>query len=179
MPRLNKAALQKHLQQLEKEELITEILRLFTKFKPVNEHFQMEFGETTAVVVEAYKEKMRKVFFGNRVRRPRLSTAKKIISEFKKVALFDYDVIDLLLFRVENSVQFANTFNYPNESFYKSIFSTFSEAVQLIATHQLQSEFKDRSEKIVWFAGQTHYFSLHQLLWQLYQEAFEHPDWKD
>lgn len=155
MPRLTKTALQKHLQQLEKEELIAEIVHLFGKFKMVNEHFQMEYGEDTKEVVNTYKHKIRKAYFsGRRIRRPKTASVKKLIAEFKKVALFDYDVIDLLLYRVENSIEFAKTYEYMTEAFYKSILSAFAEAIGLIVKVNVWSDFRDRCEKSIWFAGQ-------------------------
>lgn len=172
MPRLTKAALQKHLNHLEKEELVEQILTLYAKFKGVNEHFQMEFGETTQGVVDAYKGKLRKAFFGPRVRHPRLSAVRKLVSEFKKVALFDYDVADLLLYRVENSVEFVNGRYYPHEAFYRSIESAFAEALKLIESHRLHDQFRDRCDKIVWFAGHNRHFNLHQHLQQMHRDAF-------
>ncbi len=155
MPRLTKAALQKHLQHLEKEELIAQLLLLFGKFKAVNEHFQMEYGEDTQEVVNAYKQKIKKAYFSNRrIRRPKTASVKKLIAEFKKVALFEYDVIDLLLYRVENSIEFANSNGYMTDAFYKSILSGFGEAIQLIAKNNLMAQFKDRCEKSIWYAGE-------------------------
>jgi hypothetical protein len=176
VPRLTKATLQKHLNQMEKEELVDQILTLFTKFKGVNEHFQMEFGESTKAVVDAYKAKVRKVFFGPRVRFPRLSAAKKIISEFRKVALFEYDMVDLILSRVENSIEFVNGRNYPYENFYRSIESSFAEGLKLIVSGSLEREFKERCEKIVWYAGHNKHFNLHQNIWRMYQDAFGPAD---
>lgn len=156
MPRLTKATFQKHLNQLEKEDLVAELLRLFSKFKSVNEHFQMEYGEDTREVVNAYKTRIRKAFFpGKRIRRPKTAASKKAIVEFKKVALFDYDVVDLLLYRVENSIAFANEHNYLTDAFYNSIRTGFKDALQLIAKNNLHDEFKERCEKIIWFAGHT------------------------
>ena len=172
MPRLTKAALQKHLNHLEKEELVDQILTLFAKFKGVNEHFQMEFGESTQGVVDVYKARLRKVFFGPRVRFPRLSAAKKIIAEFKKVALFEYDLIDLILYRVENSIEFVNGRNYPVENFYRSIESSLAEALKLIVNGKSEAEFKERCEKIVWYAGHNRHFNLHQNVWRMHQEVF-------
>lgn len=148
------------------------MLTLFTKFKGVNEHFQMEFGESTKGVVDGYKARLRRVFFGPRVRFPRLSAAKKIISEFKKVALFEYDLADLILCRVENSIEFVNGRSYPYENFYRSIESSFAEGLKLIAGGRLEGEFKERCEKIVWYAGHNKHFNLHQNIWRMHQEAF-------
>ncbi len=173
MPRLTKAALQKHLQQLEKEDLVAELVKLFTRFKPVNEYFQMEFGENTQAVTEHYKAQIRKAFFGGRSRRPKLATTRKIISEFRKVALFEYDMVDLLLYRVECSIEFINQYYYPEEPFYKSIQNAFAEALQMIVGNNLTGEFKDRCEKIVWFAGEKTSFGLHATLWEAYKATFE------
>lgn len=172
MPRLTKTALQKHLAQLEKEDLIGELVRLFVKFKDVHEFYQMEFGEDTRLVVNTYKQKIRKIYFPNkRIRRPRSAAVKKLISEFKKVALYDYDVIDLLLYRVENSIEFTNTHGYMSEQFYKSIQTTFGEALQMIARNRHYKEFKERCEKCIWFAGHSGY-GLNITLQQLFNEYY-------
>lgn len=172
MPRLTKAALQKHFNHLDKEDLIEELLKLFGKFKNVNEHYQMEFGEDTRLVVNLYKEKIRKIFFPNRrIRRPRSAAAKKLISEFRKVALYEYDVIDLMLYRVENSIEFMNTHQYMTDAFYKSILTGFTETLQLVAKNRLFNDFKERCEKCVWFAGHSG-FGLNHSLQQIFTQYY-------
>lgn len=175
MSRLTKVTLQKHLYHLEKEDLIAELIKLFSRFKNVNEYYQMEFGEDTRLVVNVYKQKIRKIYFPKkRIRRPRSAASKKLISEFKKVALYEYDVIDLLLYRVENSIEFMNSYQYMSEAFYKSIQSGFMETLQLIAKLRLFDEFKERCEKCVWFAGHSDFglnFSLQQIFIQYYPQA--------
>lgn len=172
MSRLTKSSLQKHLNHLEKEDLVEELAKLFTKFKNVNEYYQMEFGEDTQLVVNQYKQKIRKIYFPNkRIRRPRSAASKKLITEFRKVALYEYDVIDLLLYRVENSIEFMNAHHYISEAFYKSMQSGFTEALQLMAKNRLSDEFKERCEKCIWFAGHSGY-GLNRSLQQVFSEYF-------
>ena len=150
MAKITKLSLKKHLDELDQKELVEEVLKLYTKFSQVKEFYQMELSEDTKAFVEGYKKKIKAIYFPAKgYRYPRASAIRRIISKFKKVAVFDYDVVDLLLYRVENGISYSKTFGGIDEAFYTSITSSYDEALKLITKSNLFNEFKSRCQQIV------------------------------
>lgn len=172
MAKITKLSLKKHLDELEKKELVEEVLKLYTKFSQVKEFYQMELSEDTKAFVESYKKKIKAIYFPARgYRYPRASAIRRLISKFKKVAVFDYDVVDLLLYRVENGIAYSKTFGGIDEAFYTSIESSYDEALKLIIKSNLLSEFKDRCQEIV--NGSEYIgWGFHDNLSDAYEECF-------
>jgi hypothetical protein len=150
MTKITKFSLKKHLDELDNKELVNEVLKLYTKFSQVKEFYQMELSADTRDFVEGYKKKIKAVYFPARgYGYPRASAIRRIISQFKKVAVFDYDVIDLLLYRVEVGISYSKTFGGIDEPFYNAIQSSYEEALKLIDKNHLSHEFKDRCRQIL------------------------------
>jgi hypothetical protein len=79
----------------------------------------------------------------------RLSVAKKAISEYKKVSTNLYNIADIMLYYVEQGVQFTKTYGDIDEPFYNSMESVYSQALKFMAKHSLCSKFQNRCKKIV------------------------------
>jgi hypothetical protein len=159
MAKITKLSLKKHLDELDKKELVEEVLKLYTKFSQVKEFYQMELSEDTKAFVESYKKKIKAIYFPARgYRYPKASTIRRLISNFKKVAVFDYDVVDLLLYRVENGIAYSKTFGGIDEAFYTSIESSYDE-------------FKDRCGQIV-ADSEGIGWGFHDSLSYAYEECF-------
>jgi hypothetical protein len=150
MAKITKFSLKKHLDELEKKELVEEVLKLYAKFSQVKEYYQMELSEDTKAFVEGYKKKIRAIYFPARgYGHPRASAIRRIISQFKKVAVFDYDVIDLLLYRVETGIAYCKAFGGIDEPFFNALQSSYEEALKLIDKNHLSKDFQDRCRQIV------------------------------
>lgn len=150
MAKITKVSLKKHLDELDKKELVEEVLKLYSKFSQVKEFYQMELSDDTKAFVDSYKKKIKAIYFPARgYRYPRASAIRRLISKFKKVAVFDFDVVDLLLYRVENGIAYSKTFGGIDEAFFTSITSSYDEALKLITKSNLHTEFKDRCRQIV------------------------------
>jgi hypothetical protein len=172
MAKITKLSLKKHLDELDKKELVEEVLKLYTKFSQVKEFYQMELSEDTKAFVESYKKKIKAIYFPARgYRYPKASTIRRLISNFKKVAVFDYDVVDLLLYRVENGIAYSKTFGGIDEAFYTSIESSYDEALKLIVKSNLFGEFKDRCGQIV-ADSEGIGWGFHDSLSYAYEECF-------
>lgn len=91
------------------------------------------------------KEKIKKQFFPARgYGNPKAAEIRKLISDFRKVSVFPFDVVDVLLFRVEQAVDFTNAYGDISEAFYTATESAYEDALKLISTHQLKDHFLDR-----------------------------------
>ena len=176
--KLTKKQLENHLQHLEKKELLAEVSKLFTRVEQVREYYQMEFGgkaEREKVLAD-YKKQIRSQFYSSRSASPRMPKAaelRKIINAFKKVAVVQYDVVDLMLYRVETAVEFTNDFGDIDQSFYQSTIKTYCDALQLIDKEKLHSYFNDRCGQIVDDASGIGW-GFYDTLWEFFHFYF--PD---
>lgn len=173
MAKITKLSLKKHLDELDKDEVVEEVLKLYAKFPQVKEYYQMELSDDTQTFVEGYKKKIKAIYFPARgYKHPRASAIRRIISKFKKVAVFEFDIIDLLLYRVENGIAYSKTFGGIDEAFYTSIQSSYDEALKLIAKNNLFSEFQERCQQIV-TDSQYIGWGFHDYLSDAYEEFFQ------
>lgn len=148
--------LKQYLQQKSQVELVAEIAELFSKFKAVKDYYQAHLssagGMDTALVAK-YKAIILKEFFptrGSGYNLPRLSVARKAVSDYKKVSDSPQALADLMLFYVETGVRFTNSYGDIDEPFYNSMESMYERAVQLILKSELQDEFDERCKQIVY-----------------------------
>ena len=145
-------SLKKYLQSLTHDELVEEVLKISKKFSTVKAYFDMELGDTAqqAALVADCKAKIKKQFFPTRgYGNPKAAEVRKLISDFRKIAVHPYDVVDVILFRVEQAVDFTNAYGDINEAFYTSTESAFEEALKLMDANALVSQFEPRCRKIV------------------------------
>ena len=140
-------SLKKHLQSVTHDELIEEVLKLAKRFKDVKTYFEMELGDTKqqTAIVDSVKQKIKKQFFPTRgYGNPKAAEIRKLISEFKKVSVFPFDLVDVLLFRVEQAVAFTNAYGDIDEGFYTSTERAYEDALKLIREHYLNEHFLKR-----------------------------------
>lgn len=99
---------------------------------------RFESPENITVVLEQYKQKIQKEFFPKRgYGRLNLREAKKAISEFRRICTDKAMGIDLMLFYVENCVEFTRQFGDINENFYISAANVYKSAVKEINSGDL------------------------------------------
>jgi hypothetical protein len=104
----------KLINEMNEAALREELLKLYTKLPIVKYFYNQDLmtEEERHVVLKSYKDKIYKQFWtpkGN----PKMannSQIRSIIAEFEKIAVFPYDVIDLLIYRVETTTDHANDF---------------------------------------------------------------------
>ncbi len=140
-------SIKKHLQSLTHDELVEEVLKLAKRFKEVKVYFDMELGDTKqqTAIVEGVKQKIKKQFFPTRgYGNPKAAEIRKLISDFRKISVFPFDVVDVLLFRVEQAVDFTNAYGDINEAFYTSTETAYEDALKLLGTHNLKDHFLKR-----------------------------------
>ena len=141
----------KHLQSLSQEELVEEILKFSKKFKDVKAHYEMDLGgnKKQAAIVEEFKKKNKKQYFPTRgYGDPKAVEIRKIISDFKKISVFPYDIADITLYRVEMAVDFTNAYGDIDERFYDSTANAYEDALKIITKNDLQKYFIERCTKI-------------------------------
>jgi hypothetical protein len=122
MSKITASQFKKALNALSAKELADELLFLQKNYPQVNDYFSSKYGEGENSVIDDYKEIIKNEFFPKRgIGKLRLATAKKAISDFKKISTSHEGVIDIMLYYVEQGVQFTEEYGGINERFYISI----------------------------------------------------------
>ena len=163
-----------YLQQVSTEQLADDIVELFTKFEPVRDYYQTKlFPEDNAHVIEKYKAIIKNEFFPARgFGKARLSVAKKAISDYKKIYRTKAALADLMLFYVEQGIEFTKAYGDIDEPFYNSMESMFKKAVEFIVENEMQEAFERRCRQIVSDTSEMGW-GFHDELSDIYEEHFE------
>lgn len=148
---LTASSLRKQLTTATKEQLIEEVIELFTKFDVVQKHFALKLkSDTQTEILADYKARLSKAMLPKSDwSEPKVSEARRIINEFQKVARSPSAVADLMLFYVECGIKFLNDLGDYKASFYDSLERMFEAALKLARKNGMEAEFKDRCEEIV------------------------------
>ena len=145
-----KSELNRYLKELDRTELEKEIKKLYSKFGDVKKYYELELGQDTSKVLSEFKDRIRKEYFPNRgFGRASNKESRKVITEFKKISIFQKDVIELLLCRVETMIEFTNNYGDIDEPFYNSLESSFKEACKLIKAEKLEKEYRGECRRLM------------------------------
>jgi len=147
---MSKTALKKHLQTLTKEQLQSEILELYSNYKPVKDYLEYKLNPNPKEKLEYYKNIIREEFYPKRKTadaKMRFVVAKKAISEFRKLGPSTEQMADLLLTLPEYACKFTHEFGDMWEQYYDSASTNFKLALEFISAHNLLEKFKERCEQ--------------------------------
>ena len=130
MAKLTKAKFQHHLQSLTQAELIVELLKLYEKFEPVRQYYEIDSGNSEQIVADYKKKLLGKFKRGGNWRAAKPIELRAIISEFKKLKTLPAEVADVVLFRVECAIKVTldcqeDYERSPNASFYNATLTAF------------------------------------------------------
>ena len=141
--------LKKALKDLPPEDLVRLITDVAQACPQAREFLTVRFADKSSAenILDSYKQKVKYEFFPPRgLGRLNLREAKKAISDFKKICPDKNMTIDLMLFYVENCVDFTREYGDVYESFYNSAVSMYSSVVNEInaADIALYEKYADR-----------------------------------
>jgi transcriptional regulator with PAS, ATPase and Fis domain len=148
---MSKRDLKKYLTELTKEQLEEQLLDLYTRFKPVKTYYNFVFSPKEDKLLEDAKFKISKEYFPVNTRKPkaRRSVAQKIIKHFIQLGVDSFIIADIMLYNIEVAQQFSQEKYIKQEAFYKSILTSFQDAVSFIDERGIQKDFTARLSKIV------------------------------
>lgn len=145
--------LKKQLKNYDQKELIDLIVEIFKANKEVQNFLSSEFlgDEVIDDLFKKARKKIKNEFFPDRGdAKLRLAEAKKVINEFKKATKDEKRTVDLMLFYVEQGVEFTNVYGDINEGFYSSMVKMFEQvAMECDRDEELYKEFSDRLYHVV------------------------------
>jgi Family of unknown function (DUF6155) len=165
--------LKKYLENCSKQELTNDILELFKKYDSIKEYYQLKISpQSETEIIAKYKKAIEDKFFPARgFGKAQLSIAKKAISEYQKVSNSPANIIDIMLFYVEQGVKFTNAYGDIDEPFYNSMESMYEKTIELIVKCQMQDVFRSRCRRIVENTSDIGW-GFHDTLGDLYENTF-------
>mgnify|MGYP001127043026 CR=1 FL=1 len=106
-----KTELNRYLKDLGKKELENEVKKLYSKFKDVKKYYELELSQDTTAVLNEFKEKIKQEYFPKRgFGRASNQASRKVVSDFKKISIFNKDIIELLLYRTDMMIENTKTY---------------------------------------------------------------------
>lgn len=174
-PAPRRSALRKYLEEMDKESLIEEIERIVDKFDEVKQFYLADLSGDPSSIIRSAKTQLERAFryTNGQYRNPKASKLNKIIRDFEKISLFREDVLDLLLLRLDLSVDYLNLRALSNGAFWNSAQIAFRKACTLTTDLQatekylpqlqkLPTRLKDRETRETWVAILKDIFDDHQ-----------------
>lgn len=142
--------LKKHLAQKSKEQLIADIAELYKTFSQVKEFYQAQHTDISEIA-KKYKDIITKEFngTGRGLPKARFSVARNAFNDFKKLTNEPALIADMMLTYVESTSGFCSEYGPDGEEYYTRPENMFTQALQLIQTHKLLEDFRDRAYSIV------------------------------
>jgi hypothetical protein len=147
---MSKRDFKKYLQELTKEELEAQMIALYDKFSDVKVYYDFVFRPNEEKLVQEAKVKISNEYFPIKSRKAkgRRSTAQKIIKHFISLGVDSFRIADLMLFALEIAQTYSSDKIIRQEVFFKSMFSSYQQAVGFMISPGILSEFKNRVEAI-------------------------------
>lgn len=151
--KLKVTQLKKQLKEYEQKELIQLITNLHKLSNDVQTYLSIRFLGEEAVVelFNQTKKKIENEFFPDKgFGKLRLNLAKTAISDFKKFTEDELKTADLMLYYVEQGVDFTKAYGDINESFYLSMETMYGKVTILCdKEEEFYRTFADRLEQVV------------------------------
>lgn len=150
MANLKITDLRKYLKNKSCEELQQEIVDIVKNFKEVKEYYNVRINpESEEETLLKYKKVINDEFLPDRgFGKMRYSEVRKALKSFQKLSKTPKNIADLMLCYAEVGIEFTNTFGDIDERFYGNIEKAYCNALEYIFNNDLQTDFKDRAEKI-------------------------------
>lgn len=147
---MSKRDLKEYLQQLSKDQLKEQITDLYSRFKEVKEFYDFAFDPQENKLLEECKFKISKEYFpvSTRKAKMRRSVAQKYIRHFKKLGVEPNLIAEVMLYHIEVAQTYTSEKYVKQESFYKSMLKSFSEAIAYIDENRIRKDFQERLVRI-------------------------------
>lgn len=140
----------KHIKSLSQKELVVEINKLYNQLDAVKQYYKQTLTGDSSAILAKYKAQIKKEYMPTRgYGRARSGESKKVITAFKKIAVFPKDIIDLTLYRAEMMMAFTLAYGDIDESFYNSLASSFESACAMIVKEKILAKFQDRCQQLI------------------------------
>lgn len=173
MSAIKRRELKAFLNTLSKDQLIEQIASLCAAVPQAADFYRTKLrAEDDAAVAEEYKKKIRREFARWYRDGFRLSSARRPVTEFEKVAGSARTVVDVMLTYVEEGLDAVLDIGGLDESYANSMAAMYRSAVRRVVQHDLQAEYGSRC-KAVLSKGEHLGWGLGDALTEIYMEYLD------
>jgi ADP-dependent phosphofructokinase/glucokinase len=143
---MSKRDLKKYLTDLNKVQLEEHIMDLYDKFKEVKVYYDFAFNPNENKLIKEAKLKITNEFYPIKGKRAKMrrSVAQKYIKHFMSLGMDTHLIADLMLYTIEIAQTYSSEKEIKQEAFYKSMFSSFQQAVLFMNENGITAGFKSR-----------------------------------
>lgn len=143
---MSKRDLKKYLATLDKVQLEEQLIELYDKFKEVKVYYDFVFSPKENKLIEDAKIKIANEYFpiNRKKAKMRRSVAQKYIKHFMLLGVDVFLVADLMLYNIEIAMTFSSEKLIKQESFFKSMFTFYQQAISFFISNGILNEFNDR-----------------------------------
>ena len=147
---MSKRDLKKYLQELDKSQLEEQIIALYDKFSPIKVYYNFVFNPNEKNLIKDCKIKVSNEYFpvspSGKPRRPKMrrSVAQKYIKHFILLGVDSFLIADVMLYSIEIALTFCAEKPVKSELFFKSMLSSFEQAVRFMIANGIFEDFKSR-----------------------------------
>jgi hypothetical protein len=151
---MSKRDLKKYLIELNKEQLEEQVLELYEKFSVVKTYYDFVFNPKEDSLLQECKVKIANEYFPKSIsrkpRKPRMrrSVAQKYIKHFILLGVDPFIIGDVMLYSIEIAQTFSAEKIIKQELFFKSMFSSYEQAIKFMIANGILDEFMPRILKI-------------------------------
>ncbi len=147
---MSKRDLKKYLKELHKEQLEEQIIELYEKFSNVKVYYDFAFNPNEEKLIGEAKIKIANEYFPVKGKKAKMrrSVAQKFIKHFLTLGVDVTMVADVMFFTIETAQRFSAKRYIKYESFFKSFFTAYQQAVAFAIENGIINEFLDRVVEI-------------------------------
>ena len=143
---MSKRDLKKYLSELNNEQLQEQIIALYDKFIPVKTYYNFVFKPNENNLLKDAKIKISNEYFPQRGKRPKMrrSVAQKYIKHFIQLGVDPFVIAEIMLCNIEIAQTLSAERPVGNELFYKSMLTSFNQAIGFLIENAILQEFENR-----------------------------------
>jgi len=143
---MSKRDLKKYLNELNKEQLEAQIIELYDKFSNVKVYYDFVFNPNEEKLVREAKFKISNEYFPIKGKKSKMrrSIAQKFIKHYISIGVDVFIIADLMLYNIEIAQTFSAEKTIKQELFFKSMLTSFQQAVSFLIEHGIFYEFQSR-----------------------------------
>ena len=150
--------LREYLAYMNRTELEQEVVELFKLYPNIKDYFTTRVSPgSEAELLAKYKKAVEKEFLSDKgPGQARLSVLNKAISEFKKASVSPKAVVELLIFYVEEAIEYVNALGLWDQPLYSNIYRVFEDCLKQISSNELITPtLQERLLKVIEMADHT------------------------
>lgn len=162
---MSKRDLKKYLAELNKQQLEEQILELYEKFPAVKTYYDFVFNPKEDTLLKECKIKISNEYYPQKTsgkpRRPKMrrSVAQKYIKHFILLGVDPFVIGDVMLYSIEIAQTFSAERLVKPEAFFKSMLSSFEQAIKFMIANGILEEFMPRITAISKETFQQNWFN--------------------